>query len=59
MHNRPSRGGRIALLYKDSVKVKKSEAQHLHTIEYVIWQVSLKNKTIEILGIYHPLPKQD
>ena len=44
MHNRPSREGGIALPYKDSMKVKKSEAQHLHTIEYVIWQVSLKNK---------------
>ena len=58
-HNRPSRGGGIALLYKDSMMVKKIEAQHLHTIEYAIWQVSLKNKTIEILGIYHPPPKQD
>ena len=57
MHNRPSRGDGIVLLYKDSMKVKKIEAQHLCTIEYAIWQVSLKNKTIEILGIYHPPPK--
>ena len=56
-HNRQSRGGGIALLYKDSMKGKKIEAQHLHTIEYAIWQVSLKNKTIEILRIYHPPPK--
>ena len=33
MHNRPSRGGRIALLYKDDMKVMQIEAQHLHTIE--------------------------
>ena len=59
MHHRPSRGGRIALLYKGGRKVKKIEVQHLHTIEYVIWQVSLKNKTITILGIHHPPPKQD
>ena len=59
MLNRPSRGGGIALLYKYSMKVKKIEGQHLHTIEYAIWLVSLKNKTIEILGIYHPPPKQD
>ena len=39
------------------MKVKKIEAQHLHAMEYAIWQVSLKNKTIEILGIYHPPPK--
>ena len=45
-HNRPSRGGGIALLYKDDTKVKKIEAQDLHTIECAIWQVSLKNKTI-------------
>ena len=58
-HNRPSRGGRITLLYKGDMKVKDIEAQHLHTIEYAVWQVSLKNKTITILGIYHPPPKQD
>ena len=27
--------------------------------KYAIWQVSLKNKTIEILGIYHPPPKHN
>ena len=56
--NRLRRGGGIALLYKDSMKVKNIEAQHLCTIEYAIWQISLKNKTIGILGIYHPPPKQ-
>ena len=40
------------------MKVKKIEAQHLHTIECAILQVSLQNKTIAILGIYHPPPKQ-
>ena len=59
MHNRPSRGGGIALPYKDVMKAKKIETQCLHGIEYAIWQMSLKNKTIAILGIYHPLPKQD
>ena len=59
MHNRPSRGGEIALLYKDGMEVKKIEAQHLHTIEYAIWELGLKNKTITILGIYHPPLKQD
>ena len=56
-HNRPTRGGGLALLYKD-MKIKKIEAQHLCMIEYAIWQVSIKNKTINILGIYHPTPKQ-
>ena len=58
-HNRPSSGVGIALLYKDHMEVKKIEAQHLHIIKYAIWQVSLKNKTIKILGIYHLPPKQD
>ena len=57
-HNRPTRGGGLALLYKDNMKIKKIEAQHLCMIEYAIWQVSIKNKTINILGIYHPPPKQ-
>ena len=57
-HNRPTRGGGLDLLYKDNMKIKKTEAQHLSTIEYAIWQVSIKNKTINIFGIYHPPPKQ-
>ena len=32
---------------------------HLDTMEYTMWQVSLKNKTITFLGIYHPPSKQD
>ena len=57
-HNRPTRGGGLALLYKQDIKIKKTEAQHLHTMEYAIWHVSLKNKSINILGIYHPPPKR-
>ena len=53
-HNRLSRGGGITLLYKDHI-----ETQHLHTIEYATWQVSLKNITITILGICHLPPKQN
>ena len=57
-YNRPSRGGGIALLYKDHMEVKKTEAQYLHTIGYATWQGNLKNKTITIIGIYHPPPRQ-
>ena len=52
-HNRQSRGGGIALLYKDSMKIMKIEAQHLCTIEYAIWQESIKNKTIFLGYITH------
>ena len=44
---------------EDGMKVKKIKAQYIPTIEYAIWQASLKNKTTAILGIYHPPPKQD
>ena len=57
-HNRPTRGGGLALLYKQNMKIKKTKAQHLHTMEYAIWHVSLKNKSLNILGIYHPPLKQ-
>ena len=40
------------------MKVKKTEARHLCMMEYAIWYVSMKNKLINILGIYHPTPKQ-
>ena len=58
-HNMPSRGARMALLYKEYMEVKKNEAQHLYTIEYETWQVNLKNKTITIFGVDNPPPKQD
>ena len=32
------------------MKVKKIEAQHLRTIEYAIWQVSLKTKQLKFSG---------
>ena len=57
-HNRPTRGGGLALFYKQDMKIKKTKAQHLCTMEYAIWHVSLKNKSLNILGIYHPPPKQ-
>ena len=57
-HNRPTRGVGLALLYKQNMKVKKTEAQNLCMIEYAIWHVTMKNKLINILGIYHPPPKQ-
>ena len=57
-HNRPTRGGGLALLYKQNMKIKKIEAQHLCMMEYAIQHVSLKNKSLNILGIYHPPPKQ-
>ena len=40
------------------MKSEKIEAQHQCMIEYAIWHVSIKNKTIHILGIYQPPPKQ-
>ena len=43
-YNRPSRGGGIALPYKDHMEVNKIEAQHLHTIKYAIWQQVSKTK---------------
>ena len=58
IHNRPTRRGGVALLYKQNMKINKIEAKHLCTMEYAIWHVSLKNKSLNILGLYHPPPKQ-
>ena len=35
-HNRPTRGGGLALLYKDNMKIKKIEAQHICMIKYAV-----------------------
>ena len=57
-HNRLTRGGGLPLLYKQDMKIKMTKAQHLCMMEYGIWHVSLKNKPINIFGIYQPPPKQ-
>ena len=36
-HNRTTRGDGLALLYKDNMKIKKVEVQHLCMIDYAIW----------------------
>ena len=46
---------RVALLYKDRYQVTRDyNAPQLDLLEYGIWPTRVRNKTLTIVGIYHP-----
>ena len=48
-------GGRVILLYKDRYQVTRGyNAPQLDLLEYGIWPTRVRNKTLTIVGIYHP-----
>ena len=48
------RGG-VALLYKDRHQVTWNyNAPQLNLLEYGIWPTGVRNKTLTIVGLYHP-----
>ena len=48
-------GGGVALLHKDRYQVTRDyNAPQLDLLEYSIWSTRVRNKTLTIVGIYHP-----
>ena len=48
-------GGGIALLHKDRYQVIRDlKAPQLDLLEYGIWTTRVRNKTLTIIGVYHP-----
>ena len=54
--NRQGRqGGGVALLHKDRYQVTRDyNTPQLDLLEYGIWTTRVRNKTLAIVGIYHP-----
>lgn len=53
--NRQNRiGGGIALTYRTTANVRRLSADMSGSFEYGVWQLTLKNITIHIVGIYRP-----
>ena len=48
------KGGGIALLYRKDLHPTRLQTSKYDTLEAGRWKVSIKNKQIVILGIYHP-----
>ena len=48
-------GGGVTLLHKDRYQVTRDyNASQLDLLEYSIWPARVRNKTLTIVGIYHP-----
>ena len=58
LHNRPNDqcGGGLVLIHKNHIPIKELRKGNTPTIEYGVWKATIHNKTIHLVGIYHPLP---
>ena len=58
LHNRPwpKKGGRIALTHKNQYPVQELEKGNITTIKYAVMKVEIRNRSLQINGIYHPPP---
>ena len=58
LHNRPGDhcGGGLALIHKNHIPIKELEKSNTPTIEYAVWKATVCNKTMHLMGIYHPPP---
>ena len=58
LHNRPTDqpGGGLALINKNHIPIKELRKCNTPTIEYGVWKATICNKTIHLVGIYHPPP---
>ena len=57
LHNRPGDhcGGGLALIHKNHIPIELRKG-NTPTIEYGVWKATICNKTIHLVGIYHPPP---
>ena len=52
-----SRGGGVALIIKENIKVSRRNYGLCRSFEHATWTLTLGSKTITVTCIYHPLPK--
>ena len=57
VHNRPGpkKGGGI-VIHKSHYPVQELEKGNTITIEYAVWKIEIKNKSLHVIGIYQPPP---
>ena len=44
----------LALNHKNHILIKELKKGNTPTIEYAVWRATVHNKTIHLMGIYHP-----
>ena len=53
-HRKDRKGGRLALVTKQNLKVKREEHRITAELEYAKWKVTSVNFFLNILGVYRP-----
>ena len=53
-HKKDKRGGSIALVTKQNLKVKREDDRITAEMEYAKWKVTLANSFFNIFGVYRP-----
>ena len=53
-HRKDKRGGGLALVTKQNLKVKREDDRITAEMEYAKWKVTSVNSFLNILGVYRP-----
>ena len=56
--NRSSRGGGVGIIYRQNLRIKQLDGSVQDALEMGLWKLTIANKAIHIMGIYHP-PKSN
>ena len=54
VRNTNNRGGGLALVSQNSVKVTLEENSNANTFEYAVWNIMIDNTSFQIMKVYHP-----
>ena len=52
--DRPKRSGRVGFIYRQNLQIKQLDGLILDALELSLWHITIANKTVHIMGIYHP-----
>ena len=56
--NRPGRGGGVGIIYRQNLQIRQLDGLVQDALEMGLWKLTIANKVIHIMGIYHP-PKSN
>ena len=52
--DRPRRGAGVGIIYRQNLQLKQLDGLLLDALEMGLWKLTIANKTVHIMGIYHP-----
>ena len=51
--DRPKRGTEVGITYRQNLQIKQLDGLILEALELGLWHLTIANKTVHIMGIYH------